>query len=130
MTQAARPRLRESAGTLRTWLCESESCCQSTGRRYFFPLLSPPTSGLARRGRRGAQLDGEFAFYSSRRRLRSWPGGGGGGMRSWTGSLLSTAPPPTSVLARRGRWRGALPWRGVCLSIIYSLDSPREAKLC
>ena len=25
----------------------------------------------------GAQLDGEFAFYASRRRLRAWPGGGG-----------------------------------------------------
>ena len=45
-------------------------------------LLSMPTSGLARRGRRkGAHLDGEFAFYASR--------------------------PPTSGLARRRRRRGA-----------------------
>ena len=55
--------------------------------------LSPLTSGLARRGRRrSAELDGEFAFYNSRRRLRAWPGGsggGGGGVHSWTGSFLS-----------------------------------------
>ena len=50
-----------------------------TGNR--FARLSP-TSGLARMGRRrGAQLDGEFAVYASRRRLRASPGGGGGGAR-------------------------------------------------
>ena len=53
--------------------------------------LSPQTSGLARMGRRrDAQLDGEFALYASRRRLRALPGGGSGGLRSWMGSLLST----------------------------------------
>ena len=29
------------------------------------------------RDRGGAQLDGEFAFYASRHRLWAWPGGGG-----------------------------------------------------
>ena len=58
---------------------------------FCFLCLSPPTSGLARRGqRRRAQLDGEFAFYASRRRLRAWPGGDGRGALSWTGGLLST----------------------------------------
>ena len=57
-----------------------------------FLCLSPPTSGLSRRRqRRGAQLDGEFAFYGSRRRLRALPGGGGGGVRSCMGSLLTTS---------------------------------------
>ena len=32
-------------------------------------------------GRRGAQLDGEFAFHAPRRQLRAWPGWGGGGVR-------------------------------------------------
>ena len=50
--------------------------------------LSPPTSGLAWRGhRRDAQLDGEFASYASRRRLRAGPGGGA---HSWTETFLST----------------------------------------
>ena len=56
-----------------------------------FLRLSPPTSGLAHRGRRrGVQpeLDGKFAFYASRRRLRAWRGGDGGGVRNRTGSLL------------------------------------------
>ena len=100
------------------------------------PPILPPTSGLARRRwRRGAQLDGELAFYGSRRRLRALPGGGGGGALSWTGGLLSLplaanfGPGPegaaegcaggrevcflrfsqsTSGLARRGRRRGSL----------------------
>ena len=37
--------------------------------------------------------------------------------------------PPTSGLSQRGGRRGALPWRGVCLSIVHSLASRREAKL-
>ena len=40
------------------------------------------------RASEGAQLDGEFAFYASRRRLRAWPGGGG--PHSWTEIFLST----------------------------------------
>ena len=77
-----------------------------TARRGIrFLRLSPPTSGLARIGRQGgAQLDAEFAF------LRF--------------------SPPTSGLAWMGRWRGALPWRGACLSLFHSLASRREAKLC
>ena len=52
-------------------------------------FVSPQTSGLAWRGRqRGVQLDGEFAFYASRHRLRAWLGLGGRGARSWTLSLL------------------------------------------
>ena len=34
-------------------------------------------------------VDGAFAFYASRPRLRAWPRAGVGGV-SWTGSLLST----------------------------------------
>ena len=49
----------------------------------YFLCLSPQVTGLARNGRRRwlrwAQLDREFAFYASRR-----------GLRSWTGSLLCT----------------------------------------
>ena len=40
------------------------------------PLAANFGPGLRGR-RRGAQLDEEFAFYASRRRLRAWPGGGG-----------------------------------------------------
>ena len=40
------------------------------------------------RASEGAQLDGAFAFYASRRRLRAWPGGGG--QHSWTEIFLST----------------------------------------
>ena len=59
----------------------AEGCASSWG--VCFVRLWPPTSGLARRRRRrGAQLDGEFALYASRRRLRAWPGGGGGGARN------------------------------------------------
>ena len=69
----------------------------SAGRGVCSPRLSPPTSGLARRGRRrGAQLDGEFALHASRHRLRAWPGVGGGGALSWTGSLLLRLSPSTS----------------------------------
>ena len=90
-----------------------------------------------------------YASESRRRlrQLRAWPGGGGGGARSWTenferlssptlelarrarvGRALRAAgrgicflrlSPPTSGLAQRGRGRGALPWRGVCLSIFH-----------
>ena len=60
-------------------------------RGVCFARLPPPTSGQAWRWRRrGTQLDGEFAFYASRRRFRARPGGGGGGRRSWTGYLLCT----------------------------------------
>ena len=56
-----------------------------------FVRLSPTSGQARRRRRRGAQLDGEFTFYASRRRLRARPGlGPGGGGR--TGSLLSTPP--------------------------------------
>ena len=49
------------------------------GRGVCFLRLSPPTSGLARRRRqRGAQLDVEFAFNASRRRLRALPRAGPG----------------------------------------------------
>ena len=45
---------------------------RSAGRGVRFLRLSPPTSGLARRRQlRGTQLDGEFAFYAPRRRLRA-----------------------------------------------------------
>ena len=50
----------------------------------FCMRLSPPTSGLARMGRRkGAEVDAEFAFLrsgASCRQLRAWPGWGGGGV--------------------------------------------------
>ena len=112
-----------------------EGC--AAGRRVRFLRLSPPTLGPIRRGRsRGAQLDGEFVSYASRRRLMAWLGGVGGGealswterslstplaadfgpgpqrtaegSSSWTGSSLSTPLVPTSGLARRGgRRRGA-----------------------
>ena len=117
---------------------------------YPFAALSLPTSGLAWRGRRrGAQLDGEFAFYASRRRLRAWPGGGGA--HSWTEIFLPTPlaadlrgsglpgakaaaegraagqgirflrlSPPTSGLARMGRRGGRAAGRGVCFSTLLA----------
>ena len=70
-------------------------------------------SGLAWRGRRGgAQLDGEFAFYASRRRLRACPGGGG--PHNWTEILLSTplaadfGPGPEEAAEGRAAGRGIL----------------------
>ena len=62
---------------------------RSAGQGVCFLGLSPPSSGLARRGRRrGAQVDEKFAFYASRSQLRAWPGGGAGGAAYETGSLL------------------------------------------
>ena len=70
--------------------------------------LSPPTSGLAWRGRRrGAHCRPAgrgVAFYASRRRLRAWPGGGGA--HSWTEVFLST---PLYTSRRRLRaWPGGV----------------------
>ena len=84
----------------------------AAGPPVCFLRLSLPTSGLARRRRRrGTQLDGEFAFYASRRRLRAWPGGGGGGACSWTESLISTLAadfgPGRDGVARGARMDGA-----------------------
>ena len=64
----------------------------SAGRGVCSLRLSPPTSGQARRRRpRDVQLrlDGEFAFYASRRRLRALPGGPPslGGARSPCGGI-------------------------------------------
>ena len=64
----------------------------------FQVCLLPPTSGLTRRRRqRGAQLDGELAFYAYRRRLRAWAAEGGAAGREV--GFLSLLP-PTSGLAR------------------------------
>ena len=56
--------------------------------------------GLAlRRRRREAQLDGEFAFYASRRRLQAWPGGPGDGRDAHgEDSLSCSLPPPPPTL--------------------------------
>ena len=107
------------------------------------PPILPPTSGLAqRRWRRIAQLDGAFAFYASRRRLRAlpggggggaqldrgfafsasrpqlraWPGGGGGGVLRWTGSLLSTPLAVNFGLGPEGAPEGRPTKRGFCFS--------------
>ena len=81
----------------------------AAGRGICFIRLSPPTSGLGRRGRRrGAQLDWEFAFYTSRRRRRAWPGDDNGGVRDWTGNrFVRLSVSPTSGQALRRRRRGA-----------------------
>ena len=103
----------------------------AAGRGVCFLRLPPSTSGLARRGRRqgaqleiflstprvadfgpgpgggrqrGAQLDGEFAVYASRRQLRALPGWGGGGARCLGLEF--------------------------CFSIFHSLASRCEAQLC
>ena len=89
------------------------SCCYAS-RRQRSLRLSPPTSGLARSVRRGgAQLDWEFAFHASRRRLRARPGGGGGGVCSWTGSRFVRLSPPTPGLAE-GAAEGRSAGLGVC----------------
>ena len=76
-------------------------------REVRFLRLLPPTSGLARRWRlKGAQLDGEFASYASRLRLRPWAGGGGGEALSWMGSSLPTPLAADSGLTRRAKRRG------------------------
>ena len=97
-------------------------------RRYssFFPLLSPSTSGLAWRRRwRGAQLHRELAFYASRHRLWARPRWGGqrGGAQLDAEFAFLCFSPPSSGLPWMGQWRGALPCRGVCLSIFHSLAS-------
>ena len=80
-----------------------EGCAAGRGVRFL--RLLPPTLGPIRRGlSRGAQLDGEFASYASRRRLMAWLGGGGGGVRSWTLSSLST---PLAAYFRPGPQGGA-----------------------
>ena len=103
--------------------------------------------------RRGAQLDGDFAFYASRLRLPKFGPGSeaaagrgvcflrlppptlglarrGGGRAAGRGVCFLRLPPSTSGLVRRGRRRGALPWPGVCFSIFHSPASRREAQLC
>ena len=89
------------------------TCCYAS-RSQRSLRLSPPTSGLARSGlRRGAQLDREFAFYASLRRLRARPGGGCGGVCSWTGNRFVRLSPPTSGKAE-GAAEGRSAGRGVC----------------
>ena len=57
---------------LLAWPGSGAAEVRSAGRGVRFLRLSPPTSGLARRRQlRGTQLDGEFAFYAPRRRLRA-----------------------------------------------------------
>ena len=78
---------------------------RSAGRGVCFLRLSPPFLDLARRGRRtAAQLDGDYAFYGSCRRISAWPGGGGGGMHRWGVYFLCLSPQVTG-LARKGRRR-------------------------
>ena len=74
------------------------------------PTILPPTSGLVqRRCRRGAQLDGAFAFNASRRRLRGKFGPGLRRVAQLDCELAFYAsPPPTSCLALRRRRRGGL----------------------
>ena len=119
---------------LRAWPGGGNGGVRSERGVRFLRLL-PPTSGLARRWRlKGAQLEGEFASYASRLRLRPWAGGGGGEALSWTGNSLPTPlaagsgltrsvtrraqrrgrcifflrlSPPTSGLARRRQWSAA-----------------------
>ena len=67
---------------------EGAAVAGAAGRGVCILRLSPPTSGLDRRGRRrGAQLDREFASYASRRRLWARFGGGSEGAAYETGSL-------------------------------------------
>ena len=78
--------------------------------------IAPSTSGLARRRRRrGAQLDGEFAFYASRRRLRPGPGPERRRERSWTGYLLSTPPAADFGPCPEGAAEGGAAGLGVAL---------------
>ena len=55
----------------------------------------------------GAQLDGEYALHTSRRRLRAWPGECGGRRSAGLGVCFLRLPPPTSDLARRRERRAA-----------------------
>ena len=70
---------------------EGAAAGRAAGRRYFFLFHAPPTLGLARMERwRGGhwQLDGEFAVYASRSRLRASPGGVVEGRATLARSLL------------------------------------------
>ena len=104
---------------------------RAAGRRCFFLRLAPPTSGLARRGRRrGAQLDG--SLLSKPRAADFGPGtetAAEGRSAGWGARCLRLST-PTLGLARRRRWRGGLPWPGVCFSFIHSPASRREVQLC
>ena len=91
--------------------------------------LAPPTSGLARRrrkrGAKAAKLDGEFALYAARRRLRAWPGGDDGGGRSWSGWTGSLLPTPCSFDFRAwpgGGGGGGRSWQGSLLSAPLAAD--------
>ena len=78
------------------------------------------TSGQApRRRRRVAQLDGEFAFYASRRRLRARTGGGGR-----TGSLLSTPLAANFGPGQEEATEGCAAGQGIAL---YASSRLREA---
>ena len=97
-----------------------------TGSLLF--CLSVPTSGLARAGRRrGAQVDGKFAFYASRRQLRACPRGGGGGAAYETGSQLFIVFGSRPLLRPGDNGEGAYGQR-VCIPALLSTEfGPMEA---
>ena len=157
---ALHPPLSVGPGPAGGWLCSSgtgrapaaaaeRDRCQTTAGLPIYtcwlvsvypPRLSPPTSGLARRGRRwGAQLEGDVSFHCSpptsglarrgRRRFRAWLGGGGGGALIWTGSLLSTPLAADFVPGPEKASEGCAPgsWVAAPLAVCHLLCTPLAA---
>ena len=80
--------------------------------------------------RTGAQLDEKFCYTPLATDFGPGLDGAAGGRAGGRGVCFSMFLASNFALAWMRRWRGALPWRGVCLSIFHSLASRREAKLC
>ena len=69
----------------------------------------------------GRQLDGDISFHSSRRRLRDWPGGGAEGRAAGRGILLCASRHRLRAWPGWGGW-GRAGGRGICFSTLLAAN--------